>query len=523
MKSPRLLLAGLLVILLAGTWVLGIRRVAPSDVPPVTGRSPGSADARPPASAPSALDVWRHRIATTSVREFRRLMEEALALGDPALREAVVRELVAAWVQRDLGGFTAYFDGLEVEGNGNGLAQLVAALKSVLPGLDPTVKSSLPMQALVQRLIPHLARLDPDEARRWAMEWLPEAAREASLVTVAREMARRDPLQALEVAREMTSPLRRMQAQAMVGRVWAGSDPDGALAWARSLEQPTERAMTLNSVLMAVAQQDPALAAAQLRDAERTLSEQYRIQRQSDLQRLGITAADEANDAETYRDLLESGAISGPESPDVELLADAGRVIAEKLARKDPAAATDFVNDIENIFLARKTGAGVLAGWAEGDPVAAVDYFKQNLADATELIPPLYESWAGVNAESAARGVELLPGAGDRAVARETVLGSWAAQDPIAASRYLDTVPPAERTDAAVATVAQALSHTAPEEAWVRAQSIRDPGLRFRSLKSAFSVLVTEQPETAQRLLASTPLEPSQAERLGELMRAVSP
>jgi hypothetical protein len=163
------------------------------------------------------------------------------------------------------------------------------------------------------------------------------------------------------------------------------------------------------------------------------------------------------------------------------------------------------------------------ARWRPTRSAAAVDYFKQNLADATELIPPLYESWAGVNSEAAARGVELLPGASDRAVARETVLGTWAAADPSAASQYLETVPLAERTDAALVTVAQALSHSAPGEAWVRAQSIRDPSLRFRSLKAAFSAPATEQPETAQRLLASTPLEPSQAERLVELMRAVNP
>lgn len=476
----------------------------------------------PPPMPSSDLESWRLRIAAATAAGFRSLLAEAMGLADDTLRDAVVRELVAAWLRSEARDFHKYFAGLEVEGNERERLQLIAALGSVLPSLDPTRRASEVIRSLVQRMIAGVVGDDPSLAATWASQWLPEAAREAAMVSVVRETARRDPAEALDLAQQLNSPLRRMQGMTAVGRVWGARDPRAALEWAVGIPQSTERAMTLNAVLVSVAQEDPGLAAARLREAEQALSREYRIQRDADLVRLGLDEEALANDPETYRDLLASGAISPPESPDVELMADAGRVIAEKLARTDPTTATAFVGSLENPFLTRKAEAGALAGWVAEDPPGAVAHFMEAYPGNTELIAPLFSTWAGTDPAAAAAGAATLETAAQRVLAFDATIETWAAIDPRAAARHLDALAPVERSDHAVASVVSALSAVQPEEAWSRALGIAEPDLRYRSLRSAFAVLVTDRPEAAQALLASTSLDPDQAERFGEMLEAVA-
>lgn len=476
----------------------------------------------PPSMPSTDLESWRQRIAAATVTGFRSLMAEALALADDMLRDAVVRELLAAWLRSDARDFNKYFAGLEVEGKERNLRQLIAALGSVIPSLDPTLRASETIRSLVQRMIAGVVRDDPSLAANWASQWLPEAPREAAMVAVARETARRDPAEALHLVQRLNSPLRRLQGMTAVGRVWGARDPQAALEWAVGLPLATERAMTLNAVLLSVAQDDPGLAAVRLREAEQELSREYRIQRDAGLARLGLDEEALANDPETFRDLLASGAISPPESPDVELMADAGRVIAEKLARTDPAAAAAFADSLQNPFMNRKAKAGTLAGWVAGDPEGALAHFREAHPGNTELIAPLFSTWAGTDPAAAAAVAASLETSAQRVLALDAAIETWAAADPRSAARHLDALSPAERSDHAVASVVSALSAVQPEEAWTRALGIADPGLRYRSLKSAFAVLVTDRPKAAQALLASASLDPGQAERFGEMLQAVA-
>jgi hypothetical protein len=468
------------------------------------------------------LASWLTQIASTPVSDFRKLMEDALALPDASLRAAVVRALVEAWIGADIRDFNQYFASLEVLGNEAHLGQLVAALQSVLPTLDPAMANSDAVRALVQRLITHLVKEDPDQAWNWANTWLPEHSREAALVPIAREFARRSPTAGLGVVERMVSPLRRMQAMAAVGNVWAKSNPQAALDWARALPLATERAMTLNAVLLAVAQDNPQLAAINLRESEQTMNDQYRRQREADLAALGLTQIDLVNDPASYEELVASGGISPPESPDVELMADAARVIAEKLAATDPASATALAEAVENPFLNRKTQAGAIAGWAATDPDAALAHLNLEHPGNTELVAALFEVWGETDPTSALASAAQLGTAQERTVARDTAFATWAAEDPQAAGRYLEALPATERSDAAITAVVQALSPLAPQDAWNQAQTINDPNQRYRALRTAFAVLATDQPEVAQSLLASASLDRQHAERLEEMLRAVS-
>lgn len=514
-------------VLLAAALALISSRPQPS---PEDGSGVGHAPARPTqpremVSSPTPmhdLAAWQERIRRASLADLGSLMHEALALSDDALRRQVLRELTAAWIQGDPSGFNTFFAALEVRGDPVAMARVVAAVGAVLAGLDPAVAASPELRALVQRLIPNIVGEDPQAALRWATDWLPEHAREAAMVPIAREIARRDVRAGLDLLPRIASPLRRMQATAAIGSVWAATDPRGAIAWAGDLPRRTERAMTLNAVVLAVAPQDPTLAAETLLAADQRLGAENRAQRAADLERLGLTERDLVNDPAAYDELIEGGALLPPESADSELLSDAARVTATRLAELDPNVALAFADAIENSFLARKTRAGALAGWATTDPAGAVDHFQQRAPGSVESVAPIFESWAALDPAGAAQGVQRLDDPEARAVALDTVMGTWAAADPVAAAHHLDTLAEFQRSDRAVSAVVQALSAVAPEEAWNRAQAIRDPGVRNRAMKSAFAVLAVDQPEAARVLLASTALAPTQAERFEEMLRAVS-
>jgi hypothetical protein len=523
-RSLLIVLATVVVLLAVGGYLFSASRHRPvSQVASSAVKGSHEAEGRSEKAASDRHLPWSERIQQARLKDFRALIAEALQITDEKLRDAVLAQLVAAWVNLDAKDFGKYFASLEVLAADDDahLRIVMTALKQALTQLTPATAKSDAVMALIERFVKNLAKYDPEEAHRWAKMWLLDDTLDSSLVAVAREFAKRSPAQGRAIIAEITGPLRRMQAQTLVGGVWAETEPLAAMEWAQSLPQPTERAMTMNAVLLSVAQQDPALAASRLKETEQRLASEYETQRKRDLTANNLTEADLANDPELYKEMLAAGTITPPRSPDVELLADAGRVIASKLAETDGMAAAAWAESIEHEFLKMKTITGVAAGLAKTDPAKAVA-LAQRYGAFDEVLTTAFDSWASVSPEAAAKGTQLVEDSAKRKLALETVIKSWVAEgDPAQAAMYIDELPIAERSDTAQARIVAAMSANAPEAAWARAQTISDPTMRYRAMKSAFAVLATERPEIARNLLASTTMSSRDSERLGEMLTAV--
>jgi hypothetical protein len=272
---------------------------------------------------------------------------------------------------------------------------------------------------------------------------------------------------------------------------------------------------------VSTAQSDPATAAARLADAERAMSDAYRERYRSDLAAMNLTEADLANDPETYREMLNAGTLPPPTSPDVELMAEAARVIAGRLASGRSGSGTEWANSLENEFLQLQAVKGALAGWSRSEPESAASFVAANYSQSREMLTTVYETWASSDPTRAAAGTGLVKDPVQRAFALESVVSAWAATDAAAAAEWVDRLPEAERTDAVRLAVVSGMSAVDPVEAWNRAQAMTDPSLQYRGLKAAFATIVTRDPQAARGLLESANLSTRNAERLRELLAAV--
>lgn len=469
------------------------------------------------------ISEWRERISDTPSKDLRTLMEEAMMLADVELRKQVIESIVDRWLVEDVQGFEKYWASLEVHGADDKLAMLALALQNSLTKLDESRAASDEIYVIVQRLISYLATTDPQRALEWANRWLLDDAKENALVSVARNLAKTDVNLALGVIAEMKSSMRRGQAVAAVAIVWASRDMDAALKWAGGLPNSVERGLALNGALLVAARQDPVQASQLLKDHAEQMNAEYVRERSADLAAKGLTEADLAEDSETYKEMAAAGNVPPPYSADVELMADAGKVLGEKMAESDPTGAVEWAANLETDYLKLKSLSGVLEGWAKTDPYSALAYLNEHFPYNNDLFASLYSSWAVSDNAAAAEGALSIKDAHQRSLALETVLGNWAIRgNPQEAISFLEGLPAAEVTDGVRAAAATAISQTLPQKAWEIAQGISNENARFRVLKSAFSTMVIENPAEASALLTSTALTDSTTDRLREMLEAVA-
>lgn len=486
---------------------------------PSGGETPAAGPGPVSVAAPTlTLMDWADRIDRTDAEGFAGLFDAALALSDEALREQVLARIAAAWLKADARGLTRYFMRLEVDGDARRLDLLAKALMSGLTELDANLASSDDIKELIRRLVLHLARTDPATALAWADRWLLGDTKDAAYVQIARGLARADLPGAIVLAEGILSPLRRMQALAAVSGVWAQRDFVSSVAWASTLPGATERALALNATLLAAAAADPVQAGRELAVAERALAAEHRTILRAALAEMNLTEADLANDPETYREKLASGVVPPPTSSDVELLADAARVIATRWAERDADGAFVWADSLESEFLRLKAAQGGLAALSATAPRAAVDRFVGSYADQPSILAAIYETWTRTDPASAAGSTRDLDNATHRRVATETVVATWAPAAPLETARWVDTLPSTERSDGVLLLTVESLAASHPAESWGRALQVRDESLRARALRVAFSAYVTTSPEEARRTLMSSALSPAHKERLQELL-----
>jgi len=485
--------------------------LAGSPQPSTTG--PGA----PTAGLPATVDAETDSAAAVD-KDFLGLVKDAMRIENADERETVLAGLFSEWLGVDPIGFGQYVMMLEVKGQKARLDIVAKALQKALETMPTDVASSAAVQNEVRRVGLHLARTDPDAAIAWVDRWLQGEPQQEVMVPIARTLALRNPREALQYTGRILSPLRKMQAYAWVAGIWARTDPKAAVAWASAFPQPATRAMAMNTVLSAMAQQDPDVAAAQLATTEQTMADEYHDKWEAELAAMGLKEEDFANDPESFREKLEGGEIPPPTSGDVELMADAARLIGSELAAENPAAGIEWAEGIENDFLRQSAVKGALAGWSASEPAAAAAYAAKHFGDNGAMLAIVYETWADDAPAAAAKGTQLIQDPLLHAKAIETVADAWALSNPAAAAAWVDSLPAGDRTDAVQFAVAAGLATVNPVAAWNRAQVIQDPTLQFRGLKAALTEMVMTRPEGAASLLASANLPAETTARLQYLV-----
>jgi hypothetical protein len=463
-------------------------------------------------------NTWAQRIGTYSARDYETLARAALTIADSARRGAILSEVLSAWLKFDARSFHKFFMALEVANDTEALALLAEALKTALAQVADEIPRSDTLKEIVRRVVAHLARIDPEGALTWASAVLRGDTHDSALVQIVRPLAERSPARALEVIGRISAPLRTMQAQVAAGGAWAKRDPTAAANWADQLTVPTARAMTMNAVLLSIAQANPSDAAQRLANTESLMLQEYVVKFHNALFAVNLTEADVANDTEAYLELRNAGALPPPISPDVELMGDAARVIANKLASGNAQSGTVWAESLETDFLKLTAMRGALAGWSRAEPAAAVAYFATHYPKYSEMLSSIFETWTVSDPAAAAAGIRLVNDAATRAIAIETVARSWAPLDPAKAAGWLNEIPVADRTDGARLAVVSALATVNPSEAWSRAMEIRDPSMQYRALKSAFGAMMSTDPAAARKLLTSAALPAKYVERLNDLL-----
>ncbi len=142
--------------------------------------------------ATMTLEQWQQKISETGISEFRALLDAAMRITDPGIRNTVVIGIVDRWLREDPSNFTKYVAVLEVNADDAKVSVLVLALQDSLTKLSPEQAASDEILVVVQRLIAHFAVHNPDLALAWAKKWLLDDTMENALASVARGYAKTD-------------------------------------------------------------------------------------------------------------------------------------------------------------------------------------------------------------------------------------------------------------------------------------------------------------------------------------------
>ncbi len=472
---------------------------------------------------------WKSRLAKARPGDYPGLMRELLGLRDPALRADLAKLLVRAWVTADLPGFIAFVDAAEVDDAadaGSLWALLAPALAGSLPTLSEDVASRPELREVVRRLIEYSARKDPDQALAWARQWLMDDPLESALATIAGEMIKQDPEKALDVLRQIQTSVRRVDAIAAIAAVYGATDPREATDWARTLAIPAERPYAMNAVLAARAEIEPEASARDFADFRGKMAADYAVERQAEIARMGASDVrpHAPGDPLSPEEAMDSETLPSPEDPQLRILDDAARAIAESWGEAAPLAALRWSESLPP-GLKNDVVESALAGWATRDPAAAYAYYMQNYPGNPAPAEPIFEAWAQAEPEAAAGQARQLTDAARREKAVAGVVSGWldSPADPAALIAWVDTLPGKRERDAANLQIAEAASYAQPAAAWQRATAIQDSQSRREALRSAFASLVESDPDQARNLLASTPgLSRDETARLGKMLRAAT-
>jgi hypothetical protein len=131
--------------------------------------------------------------------------------------------------------------------------------------------------------------------------------------------------------------------------------------------------------------------------------------------------------------------------------------------------------------------AAIARTMADADPAAAITWISQ--LDATTTGP-----------------------------AHRTITATWALSDSLAASQWVQSLPPGMARDEATVGLVHTVAQTAPEEAWEWASSIGQTPLRAETTESIIHRLSADRSSEAQTLIDASPLAEAEKASLRALL-----
>lgn len=464
---------------------------------------------------PVDLDTLQTRLNSAELDTYPELMRELLEIQDASGRDPLLTRLIRNWIDADMEGFVAFIDEMEVEEGYSDLwERMNGALAAAIPVLGDETVSDPRLGEIVRRLVEFTAEVNPRMALDWTRQWLLDDALESALTKISGELAKTSPEEAILLLDEIRTPARRVDSIKGIGAAYAARNPDAAVQWATTLREIGERPYAVESVVSELASSDPARAAREVDAFQAFLSADYASRV------LAETGQDPA--AAFEGDPSDRETAPPPSDPRLIILADANLLIARQWASTSPEEAVAWVAKLPRSRFRDDLAASALAGWARKDPAAALAYLQENERENAPAAKALFESWAARDPGAAAKSIESLDSVEQQARATEGVAGSWLARDPARAAAWAEGLPEGRVRDVANAVIVDGISVDEPEVAWDLARRIGDPYQRRTALEASFAGLLGADPRFAEVALKDAGLPESEATVLARMLQSAT-
>lgn len=377
------------------------------------------------------------------------------------------------------------------------------------------------------------ARADPERAWQAMMAhavWF----KPAFLPAIAQGMSQREPLAAMQYAEKIQSPLQRESFVHEVIQEWSTRDGQGLLTWLRA--QPNARTLAMHVAWFQLKIRDAALLAdiaALLPEGVAMPFSHWTSRAEAEGAWMQHTDWLLALPAGETRERLCTVAALGlvnldpeatlkllPEIKDAAVHRRVTSTVSAYRAAEAPQEGLAFANALTEPEERRLAKNSVFFTWAENDPPSAAHHaLESGDPDARIMLSSATSYWARADPENVCRFALENETPSDTKPGRKSTMlysavSSWAGVEPVAAARWVKTLPEGEPKDAAVAAVASALAYRLPEEGLRWAQDIKDAQRRMQTLSLCFQGWLRKDPDKPRQWLQQANLDKESRESL---------
>jgi hypothetical protein len=162
------------------------------------------------------------------------------------------------------------------------------------------------------------------------------------------------------------------------------------------------------------------------------------------------------------------------------------RQIASSWGGSDPATALTWASQLPAGDGRAAAYSGALGSWAAVSPQEAAEYVVKLSGDELERgVKAVIGSMVGADASYTARWVQQFPEGKMREDASETLMRTWARQDPQAAATWMAALPEGASRDKAAENFVTAAAAHEPQLAWQWAFTLNNPTKQQEALETA--------------------------------------
>jgi hypothetical protein len=387
---------------------------------------------------------------------------------------------------------------------------------------DPSLRQSIKTSVLTSIMVTH-----PDH---WiaAIKSEPALIQNFNLRILTSEWAMDDPAKTAERLKQLPANLQKSSIS-VLAEVWASKEAPAALAWAQSLPDVHQRNLALGAIAGGLAASDPDAALASL-DALPSAARQagltavFRTLVDLDFES-AIAKADSLTDPDDRKVVLKlianggkhfydpyGGYSSSPSSPHqlMALLNDlpAGSTRSNTLSQLGQKLSHFSPTEAESILASyppkerEKLQMGMIQALAYRDPTRAIEIYQSLATTRPGILSDsgILENLARQDPEATLKFALAGESTQEQARGVTAAFGQLAQNDPSAASRRLEELPPGPLYEGALSAVAQAWGQADPEAArsWVQGLT---GAAHDRALTQVIYSIARNAPQTAAEMI----------------------